>query len=188
MPYLDISVGKNLSTNNMLKKIAILGPESTGKTELSEKLAKYFNTEWVEEYARTYVATLNRKYTLDDIVIISKKQLEIEREKEKLANQFLFIDTELIIAKVWAEDVFKTCPEFIIQELDKQKYDLYLLTHPDLPWINDGIRENPHRREYFFNIYKNELIFRKFPFIEIKGQGEARIKNAINSIIQHFKI
>ncbi len=172
----------------MIKKIALIGPESTGKSDLSEKLAKHFNTEWVPEYARTYVATLNRSYNIDDIVLIAKKQLEIEHEKEKIANKFLFIDTELIIAKVWAEDIYKTCPDFIIQELEKQRYDLYLLTHPDLPWINDGIRENPHRRKYFFNVYKNELITRGFNFAEIKGMGECRLHNAIKIINNYFKL
>ncbi len=171
----------------MIKKIALIGPESTGKSELSEKLALHFNTEWVQEYARTYVATLNRPYELNDIVTITKKQIEIEKEKEKLAHQFLFIDTELIIAKVWAEDVFNICPDFIKQELEKQQYDLYLLTHPDLPWIDDGIRENPHRRDYFFNLYKEELRTRGFNFFEIKGEGEFRFQNALNIIHQYFK-
>jgi NadR type nicotinamide-nucleotide adenylyltransferase len=170
----------------MLKKIALIGPESTGKSELSEKLAKHFNTEWVPEYARTYVATLTRPYNISDIVLIAKEQLKIEFEKEKIANQYLFIDTELIIAKVWAEDVYNTCPDFILKQLDKQRYDLYLLTHPDLPWIDDGIRENPHRRDYFFNIYKNELIKRNFHFVEISGYGEIRLRNAINAICKYF--
>ena len=170
----------------MLKKIALIGPESSGKSDLSEKLAKHFNTEWVPEFARTYVATLNRPYNIDDIVLIAKQQLNIELEKEKIANQFLFIDTELIIAKVWAEHVFNICPDFIKQELEKQQYDLYLLTHPDLPWIDDGIRENPHRREYFFNVYKSELISRGFNFAEINGHGDDRFKNTVNAINKYF--
>lgn len=172
----------------MLKKIALIGPEATGKSELSEKLATYFNTEWVPEYARTYVATLNRPYNLEDIVLIAQKQIETERAKEKAANQFLFIDTELIIAKVWAEDVYNTCPDFIKQELEKQNYDLYLLTYPDLPWQADGVRENPHRRDYFFNLYKDELISRGFNFAEIRGQGNIRIENAIQAIKKHFNL
>jgi NadR type nicotinamide-nucleotide adenylyltransferase len=172
----------------MLKKIALIGPESSGKSDLSEKLAKYFNTEWVPEYARTYVATLNRPYNINDIILIAKEQLKIEFEKEKIANQYLFIDTELIIAKVWAEDVYNTCPDFILKQLDKQQYDLYLLTHPDLPWIEDGIRENPHRREYFYELYKKELESRNFNFIEISGLGDVRLQNAINGIKYYFKL
>lgn len=170
----------------MIKKIALIGPESTGKTELAKQLADYYKTFWVEEYARNYVATLNRKYTLDDIVFIAQKQLDIEKEIEKKANRFLFIDTELIIAKVWAEDVFKTCPDFITEHLNKQHYDLYLLTYPDLPWIPDGVRENQHRREYFYSIYKNELLSRNFKFAEISGFGINRLKNAIIAINHLF--
>ena len=165
-----------------LKRIALIGPESTGKTTLCMELSAHFNTVWVPEFSRDYIETLNRKYTLADIVYCAEMQIEKEDELLPKANQFLFSDTELIVAKVWCEDVFNTCPDWIETEITKRKFDLYLLTYPDLPFYEDPVRENPHRREYFFNLYKNELEKRSFDFRFIKGQGKARLANALKAI------
>lgn len=169
-----------------IKRIALIGPESTGKTTLCKQLAEHFQTVCVPEYAREYIEKLNRQYTLDDIELCARKQLELEDELAQRAKQFLFSDTELIIAKVWCEDVFKTCPQWIEEEISKRKYDLFLLTFPDLPFEDDPVRENPHRRDYFFELYKSELEKRKFGYAIIKGKGNARFENALNSISEKF--
>ncbi|MBK7183357.1 MAG: ATP-binding protein [Bacteroidetes bacterium] len=62
--------------NKKLIRVALIGPESTAKSTLSEQLAKHYNTVWVKEYAREYLSEINRKYTLDDIVEIAKQQLQ----------------------------------------------------------------------------------------------------------------
>ena len=67
---------------NKLIRIAITGPESTGKTNLAEALALHYNTVWVPEYAREYIANLNRKYTLNDILTIAKRQVISEKHYE----------------------------------------------------------------------------------------------------------
>ena len=95
---------------NSVKKIALIGPESSGKTTLCRELAAYFHTVWVPEFARTYIALLDRKYTLEDIEYCAEEQLKSEAHLLEKANRFLFCDSELIIAKVWCEDVFKTSP------------------------------------------------------------------------------
>jgi len=87
----------------LIKKIAITGPESTGKSELAKKLAKHYNTVWVPEFSREYIDNINRPYDYDDIIEIAKGQLNREKEAEKKANKFLFCDTELIVAKIWSE-------------------------------------------------------------------------------------
>ena len=98
-----------------LKKIVVIGPESTGKSWLCENLATYYNTHWVEEYAREYLLTNGKDYTLNDLDVIAKGQIENEN---KISNQIinswettdakkpLFIDTDLYVIKVWSEFVF----------------------------------------------------------------------------------
>ena len=93
-----------------VRKIALIGPESTGKTTLCDALARHYNTNWVAEFSREYISSLNRKYTLADIEHCTKTQLKSEEEKLLTAKNYLFCDTELIVAKVWCEDVFKTVP------------------------------------------------------------------------------
>jgi len=170
-----------------IKRIALIGPESTGKTTLCSELAAHYNTCWVPEYSRDYIGALNRPYTLDDIILCTKNQLKEEERLIPLSNRFLFSDTELIIAKVWMEDVFHEAPSWVNAEIDKRKFDLYLLTDLDLPFENDPVRENPHRRDYFFGLYKQELEKRNFPFVLIRGNGNERLQQAIAAVSGYFR-
>jgi len=167
---------------NKTKRIALIGPESTGKTTLCEELAKHFQTVWVPEYSREHVEQLHHPYTLDDIEFCTRKQLEQEDNLLQKANGFIFCDTELIVAKIWCEDVFKTCPDWIEEEIPKRKYDLYLLTYPDLPFIEDPVRENSHRREYFYELYKKELEKRNLKFEVVTGSGNRRFENVLKMV------
>jgi NadR type nicotinamide-nucleotide adenylyltransferase len=168
--------------NTSALRIALIGPESTAKSTLSEKLAKHYHTLWVPEYSRIYLKELKRNYTLDDILLIAKEQFKQEEELIKKANRFIFVDTELIVAKVWCEDVFKTCPEWISETLINHPYDFYLLTYPDLPWEEDPLRENPHRRTFFYDWYEQELKRMHAAYAVIKGSGEQRLQNAVQAI------
>lgn len=165
-----------------ITRIALIGPESSGKTTLCRDLADHYQSVWVPEFARDYVAALGRKYTVEDIVYCYNQQLKQEKELMAKANKYIFSDTELIIAKVWSEDVFKKVPKWIEENLETTKYDFYLLTYYDLPWKHDPVRENPHRREFLFEWYKGELEGRHFQFSVIHGTGEERILNAISAI------
>lgn len=168
--------------NTDIIRIALIGPESTSKSTLSEELAAHYHTGWIPEYSRTYLKKLNRQYTLEDVVHIAKEQFRQEKEALTTANRFLFIDTELIVAKVWCEDVFHTCPPWIGETLLKHPYDLYLLTYPDLPWEEDPVRENPHRRIFFYDWYERELKKINATYTAINGSGEIRLQNAIAAV------
>ena len=92
----------------------------------------------------------------------------------------------MIIAKVWCEDVFKSVPPWIEEMVNTNLYSLHLLMLPDIPFEHDTVRENPHRREFFFNWYKQELEERNFPYEVIGGIGEERFRNSIAAINKHF--
>jgi len=175
-----------MQKNSQIKKIALIGPESTGKSTLCEMLASHFKTIWVPEIARQYIGSLERKYTLEDIEYCTKAQLNEENQLVKKSNRFLFCDSEMIIAKVWCEDVFKTIPGWIEEKIKTNLYDLHLLMKPDIPFEHDAVRENPHRREFFFNWYKRELDERGFPYEVIGGNGGERFNNSIAAISKHF--
>lgn len=173
-------------TTNMIKRIAITGPESTGKSILARQLADHYKTVWVPEFAREYIGNLNRPYFAEDILIIAKEQLQRENLLAQNANKFLFCDTELIVTKIWIEHAFKSCPEWIVENLIKHKYDLYLLTNIDIPWEKDPQREHPHLREYFFGLYLKNLKSRTLPFNIISGLKEERLMNSIRIIDKMF--
>ena len=168
-------------------KIAITGPESTGKSTLSEQLATHYNTVWVPEYARTYIGNLGRDYTIDDIEAIARGQLQLEQELEAGAGTILISDTDLLVLKIWSEHAFGRCPEFIVEQLEQQNYNLYLLMGVDLPWEPDPQREHPHLRQFFYDWYKLELQTMGVPFAEISGQQHERFNNArthIDALLQ----
>lgn len=172
--------------NNHILRIALIGPESTSKSTLSEELARHYQTVWVPEYSRAYLKSLHRKYTLDDILIITKEQFHQEQELLKTANRFIFVDTELIVSNVWCMDVFNTAPDWITTTATNHPYDLYLLTYPDLPWQEDPVRENPHRRMFFYDWYERELKKINANYNIIKGIDDQRLKNAISAVEKFY--
>ncbi|MBK0401474.1 ATP-binding protein [Adhaeribacter sp. BT258] len=165
-----------------MKRIAITGPESTGKSTLAQQLAGYFKALWVPEFAREYVANLNQAYTLTDLENIARGQLRLQQQAEAQAHKILFADTELLVLKIWSENAFGTCPAWILDELQNQRFDLYLLMNIDLPWEPDPQREHPHLRQYFFDLYKAELERLNFPFEVISGTDEERFRAALQVI------
>jgi NadR type nicotinamide-nucleotide adenylyltransferase len=171
-----------MNNRSVLKRIAILGPESTGKTTLSAQLAVAFDTAWVPEYARAFAEALERPYTADDILHCAREQLRLEELRARAATGFLFCDTEFIILKVWAEQVFGRCPDFIVQQVKQHRYDLYLLTAPDLPFEKDPVRENPHRREELFALYEAELKTLGVEYAVISGIGKERLQQAAKAV------
>lgn len=169
-------------------KIAITGSESTGKTTLVKSLAKYFSGLYLEEYAREYIANLTRPYILEDILKIAQIQKKREENILRQNPNFFFSDTELLVTKVWSKNAFDKVPQWIESQLQKQDYDLYLLTNIDLDWEYDPQREHPkeNQRLFFFNWYQEELEKYNFPYKIISGQGKRRFQNAINVIKEKF--
>ena len=183
----------------MIKKIVIIGPESTGKSTLCKQLAEHYNTLCCPEFAREYLLQYGTNYTFDDLATIAYGQLKLEEEyeqkiiKHKLHSTFniqhptLFLDTDMIVMKVWCEYVFGKCHDFILEEINTRKYDLYLLCNIDLPWVKDELREYPDEkpRQELFAIYKNILENQTTPWQLISGIGKERLQNAIN-IVDEF--
>lgn len=169
-----------------LKKVAILGAECTGKTTLARSLALRFQTVWVPDTSRDYVTLAPVEYRIDDIEKVAHEQIAQENRLLNSANHFIFVDTELIMSKVWSMDVFGKCPAWIEDEIGNHKFNLYLLTSNDLPWVADPGRVNSQRRDYFFNWYRRELEDHGLPFEIVTGRYEARLLSGVNALRKHF--
>ena len=163
-------------------KIAIVGPESTGKSTLSAMLATHYNTCWVREYARDYIDQLGRPYKETDLDEIARGQILLEDRMESSANRILFCDTNLIVIKIWSEYKYGRCSEWILNEISRRRYDLHLLTYIDIPWEDDPQREHPHKRAYFYDRYKQELEYWRFRHLEIRGNMKKRMHSSVAEI------
>lgn len=169
-----------------MKKIVIIGGESTGKSTLCEQLASHFKTNWTPEFAREYIENLNRIYNQSDLTEIAKGQIILENKMLIDANEFLFCDTDLYVIKVWSEHKYNNCDNQILNLIANQNHDAYILTAPDIPWIDDPLRENPGEkdRKYFFNLYKDIVEAHYKPFCIIEGNEQERLQKAVEFVNQ----
>ena len=184
----------------MLKKVVIIGPESTGKSTLCEQLAQHYETTWCPEFAREYLLTNGINYEYEDLLTIAKGQLALEDEYTQALERNslpmledgghlpLFIDTDMYVMKVWCEFVFNKCHRYILDQIGEREYDLYLLCNIDLPWVEDELREypDPHTRKKLYQVYKDIMLNQPVPWVEISGGYEERFqkaRDAVNKIL-----
>lgn len=168
--------------NKQIKKIAIVGPESTGKSTITQQLAKHYKTLWVPEYARYYCAALTEPCNLQDEINMYHGQVALEASILAIAEKdLIFCDTTFITVKIWSNEVFGKTPQVVLDALPNYTYDLYLLMDIDLPWQEDPLRDFPHKREHFMQIWHQELQGLNANYVLINGQ-EDRLDNAISAV------
>ena len=141
---------------------------------------------WCPEYAREYLGTKGNSYQYDDLLIIAKGQLQLEEEyiSRSLGKEFLFIDTNMYVMKVWSEFGFGKCHRFILDQIVDRQYDHYLLCNTELPWSPDELREYPdlQTRMILYNIYKDIMVNQETPWTEITGLEEQRVQTAVQAV------
>ena len=168
-------------------KIVLFGPESSGKTTLSEQLARHYNSVWIPEFAREYLQhkwNVERKICeYEDLIPIAVGQMALENEAAQQADRILICDTDCLETMVYSEEFYdgKVDPRLEEAALENS-YDLYLLTDIDTPWIADDLRDRPHQREEMFKAFKAALEKYKKPYILVSGDRETRLKTAVTAI------
>lgn len=167
-------------------KIAMFGPESTGKTTLAIQLAKHYKTLWVPEFARDYLQEKWNKHQLicdvNDMLPIAYGQTKLENDALAFAKDYLFCDTNLMVTKVFSEVYYNTCDPALDRAARTHQYDFYFLTDIDVPWEKDDLRDRPEGRESIFAVFKKTLIENKKPFITLSGDKKLRLNKAISII------
>ncbi len=170
-----------------IKKIAVVGPESTGKSTMAAFLARHYHTVWVPEYAREYCEKLTDVPTWQDEINMFHGQISLEKELLPTANGLLICDTTFITVKIWSDHIFGKSPQEVLDELPKHHYDLYLLLNIDMPWQEDPLRDFPHMREHFMDVWYKELDTLNARYVLITGTGQERYNNAIAAIDTFLK-
>ncbi|MBF2708880.1 DUF4301 family protein [Flavobacterium soyangense] len=164
-------------------KVALFGPESTGKTTMAIQLAEHFKTAWVHEFARDYLQEKWDKTAqicdVDDMLPIAYGQTKLENDALSTANKFLFCDTNLMVTKVFSEVYYNFCDPLLDKAAREHEYDLFFLTDIDVPWEKDDLRDKAEGRESVFAVFKQTLIENNKPFIMLSGDKDLRLNKAI---------
>jgi HTH-type transcriptional repressor of NAD biosynthesis genes len=156
------------------KRICLLGPESTGKSELSQMLAKEFKTTHIPEYGRTYDAMFKqgKNWAASDFSAIAEGHQALQKQISPRAGYVYFEDTDILQTAIWSEYLLGAIPDEVITLMRNWNFaDFYLLLKPDIDWVDDGTRYSgdPEVRDWFFTKLENLLSELKLPFQEVDG-------------------
>ena len=191
-----------------LRTIAILGPESSGKSTLCAQLAAHLNGIWVHEYVREYmreyvhsdvhanvhddVPAQTGVYTEADLLAIGRGQLRLNQagiaQAQILAQTHghadVLFDTEATVLAVWAQAALGYVPPEIEHACATQTFTDYLLLTPDLPWQADPLRSAPElaQRQAIFAQYEIWLARYQRPYTVVSGHGAARLHCALRAL------
>jgi len=167
------------------KKVMVVGTESCGKSTLVNKLALYYNTEYVEEYGRLMCEELNTgQPTKEYYPYIAYGHKMHEFQKNKRANKLLFIDTESVVTQFYSELYANTHYDVLDEMAKLHKYDLWLFLEPDVEWVNDGLRKHGLYKERAENNskLKEMLRLKNIKIIVINGNYNERFDKSIKEI------
>ncbi len=172
-----------------MRKVVITGAECSGKSTLSKTLAGHYAVRWVPEMAREYIDALGHPYGEDDLLEIAKLQLKSEAETVAQSGgdaPLLIADTDLITIRIWGEEKYSRSDPWIVKQTKERPYDLWLLCRPDIPWVYDPQRENPHDRDRLFAVYERTLKALRKPYAIVGGSEKERLRQAVKAIEDRF--
>lgn len=169
-----------------LKRVCIVGPESTGKSTLAQDLARHFNTLHAWEYARSLLDPQGGQCFSKDIPLIVRGQVATEDALAMQANRVLFCDTDVLTTTIWSDVLFGDTPQWIRDLAEQRRYDLYLLLDVDVPWVDDNQRflGKPQERRAFFERCKSALDSRGRSYRIIRGNWNERFQTAVEAVRQ----
>lgn len=161
--------------------IVISGPESSGKSTLSQDVCSHYGIDHIPEYARSYLEAHGPHYAYSDLLKIAKKQHKLLQIAVKQTD-LIVADTDLLTIQIWSKYKYGKVDKWIVETLRDHKPDLYLLCAPDIPWEEDPIRENQNDRKELFDLYEEGIKQLEVPYIILKGGHENRTQESISAI------
>jgi len=175
-----------------LLRVAILGPESCGKSTLALALEARLrhaalSVARVDEYARDYYAERVYQPEIDDVLAIARGQLQAESRSSRSRPQVMLCDSTVLTCVIWAEVAFGAAPRPLLELNRPQDYDLTLLACPDIPWVPDPLRSHEYERDPLLQRYRAALARFGAPWVEIRGQGDLRAQCAWQALQQKLQ-
>jgi HTH-type transcriptional repressor of NAD biosynthesis genes len=174
-----------------VRRVVLVGAESTGKTTLARLLAERFQTCWVPEYGREHWERKVQGLTMNDpppswshleFVHIAMEQQARENKLARTANRVLICDTNAFATGTWHERYYGSREERVDAIGRNDKVDLYLLTSPDVAFVQDGFRDGEHIRDWMHHRFLDQLAHGSVPWILLKGDYSERLEAASRSV------
>jgi nicotinamide riboside kinase len=162
-------------------RIAITGPESSGKTALAIQLAESLSIPYCPEAARSYFQNRSPKYTLHDIENIALMQAAWWKKTERFSSSWV-ADSDYWVMHIWQIEKFGKCSSVVEQSLRYVPFDIVLVCAPDIPWEYDPLRENRDDRDRLFDEYAAVLSANQINSHVVRGLGKDRLANALELI------
>jgi len=165
-----------------MQVICITGPESTGKSELTQALAAHFLGGSVPEFARTYLEQRSRPYQFEDLSIMARAQHHQHRSAMLHHPSPIFLDTDGLTLSIWSRFKYGRVDPEVERIAQNSPALAYLLCEIDLPWEDDPLREHPDKRTELFEIHYNAVLATQKPFRIVRGLGAARLQHAVEAV------
>jgi HTH-type transcriptional regulator, transcriptional repressor of NAD biosynthesis genes len=171
----------------LAKRVCVVGAESSGTTTMARALAAHYDTAWVPEYGREYSELKVARgdfgtWTTDEFVHIAAEQCRREDEAAHRANRLLICDTDAFATGIWHRRYVGSRAPAVEAIADGRRYDLYLLTDADIPFVQDGLRDGEHIRRWMHDLFAAELAAQGRPYALLAGPHEARLARAVGLI------
>ncbi len=162
-----------------ITRVCLIGPQSTGKSELARELARHFTAQSTPEFARDYATVIGRELTVDDVAPIAAGQMAIE---DRCVGRLRILDTDLLSTVVYARFYYGSCPRWVEEQARMRRADLYLLLSIDTPFVDDAVRDSSDKRGELFERFRSAL--REFGAIYevIEGSWDERREAALRAI------
>lgn len=165
----------------------LTGAESTGKTTLAARLAHELGAPWAPEYAREYAGAVGRPLTAADVEPIARGQLALEDGAARRAGRVVVLDTDLVSTVVYARHYYGACPRWIEEAARDRRAGLYLLLHPDVPWVADPSRDRPLARDALHALFAAALVELGAPqVVQVAGSWPERARIARAAVARHL--
>jgi len=171
-----------------IKRICIVGAESTGKTTLAQTLAEHYETCWVPEYGREYCVekwkdgNITDDWASNEFLIIATEQGRREDQAARYANKVLICDTDPFATSIWHERYLHHRSAEVETIANTRRYDLYILAGDEIPFVQDGLRDGEHIRHWMHERFIEALTETNRPWVLVTGDLADRISQAVRYI------
>lgn len=175
---------------DLIIKVVFLGAMSTGKSTITEELAKRYNTSFASEYGRDYweKRQIDRRLSFEAFDEIAKGHIEREEIAFLSADKYCFVDTNAITTYMFALDYHGDAPKYLTRTANENysRYDLFFLCGDDIPYDNTWDRSGEQKRHVFQKQIAADLNIRRIPYIPLKGDLKTRIRR-VDDVLDIFQ-